>query len=245
MFFRLFIFWYVCGVILLSFDLLPSWLEWSNAVFLMLAGGLAIIYFIKLFNRKNALLISSVIFISTFFIEFSGSAYGVLFGEYYYTDRFAPNLFNVPIAIGFAWLMVMATSHVLAKRIVSQSGLLYALMGSAIAVIIDLIIDPVAYQIKQYWIWEGSGLYYGIPFSNFLGWFAVAFVLHLFLWFMLHFTKHNHPNLLWEKRMMLLYVLMISMFVLLGIIGKLWVASALTAILTSLVMLLALRRKTV
>ncbi|UOQ46566.1 hypothetical protein MUN89_15025 [Halobacillus salinarum] len=45
LFYRIFIFWYVCGAFLLTFNILPPWLEWANTVFLMLAGIVAGIYF--------------------------------------------------------------------------------------------------------------------------------------------------------------------------------------------------------
>ncbi|MFJ7678869.1 carotenoid biosynthesis protein [Peribacillus sp. NPDC097206] len=241
--YKVFLFWYACGIILLSFDWIPPWLEWANAMFLVLAGLLGVIFFIKKFNWQYGLLISSVIFSSSFLIEYLGSAYSILFGQYGYTEKFAPNLFGVPIAIGFAWLMVMGTSHVLAKKIVPHGGLLYAIVGGCIAVVIDLIIDPVSYKVKQYWLWEETGVYYGIPFSNFVGWFLVAFVLHLFLLFILKWKKDTNQNIRWEKRMVLLFALMIGMFILLGLLGKLWLASSLTALLASFILLLALRRR--
>lgn len=51
------------------------------------------------------------------FAEHLGVEYGILFGDYYYTQDFGPKLIGVPIAIGFAWLMVIASSHALAKVI--------------------------------------------------------------------------------------------------------------------------------
>jgi len=236
--FRFFIFWYICGVILLSFDLLPAWLEWANAVFLILSGLLAIVYFSKAFGRKKGFLISIVIFIFSYLAEFIGSSYGILFGEYYYTDRFAPNLFGVPIAIGFAWLMVMGTSHALAVTITKGKKRLQPIIGACIAVIIDLIIDPVAFKLKQYWIWEEDGVYYDIPFSNFLGWFVVALVLHVFILF---FSPGK--NVLWEKRMFVLFALTIAMFVLLGATADLWFAGILTACLAGLTLYAAIRRR--
>ncbi len=235
--FRFFIIWYICGVILLTFDLLPAWLEWANAVFLILSGLLAIVYFSKAFGRKAGYVISMVIFLFSYFAEFIGSSYGILFGEYYYTNRFAPNLFDVPIAIGFAWLMVMGTSHALANSI-SAKKWMQPIIGACIAVIIDLVIDPVAFKLKQYWIWEEDGVYYDIPFSNFLGWFIVALILHVFILF---FSQEK--NILWEKRMFYLFVLTITMFVLLAATGELWLAGILTACLAGLTLYAARRRK--
>lgn len=243
--FKLFIFWYICGVILLGFDLLPSWLEWANAFFLMLAGTLGFLYFMKRFGAISGASLGIVIFFSTFIVEWAGADSGFLFGSYDYTDRFAPNLFGVPIAIGFAWLMVMATTHVVARWIVPAGGLLYAAVGGIGAVIIDLIIDPVAFQIKQYWIWEDTGLYYEIPWTNFFGWFVVAFILHLIIDLLMKKKSMIIAAELPEKRMVLLYVLMIAMFIMLGTIGGLWLAAFLTAVSTALIVLIAWKRRPV
>ncbi|MED4533160.1 carotenoid biosynthesis protein [Metabacillus fastidiosus] len=242
--FQLFIFWYICGVILLSFNLLPSWLEWANAFFLILAGTLASIFFIKRFNWKRGILINFIIFSLSFLIEFIGSSYNIIFGKYYYTNQFAPTLFNVPLAIGFAWLLVMGTSHVLAMKIFPKGGILYAVTGSFIAVTIDLIIDPVAYKLKEYWIWEEPGFYYNIPLSNFIGWFLVALLLHLLILFFIKIEKIPYSNSLWEKRMITLFILLVSMFVLLGFIGRLWIACIVTILLSCFILLLTLRGKT-
>ncbi len=243
--FKLFIFWYVCGIILLGFDLLPSWLEWANAFFLILAGTLGFLYFLKRFGAISGSILGFFIFFSTFIVEWAGADSDFLFGSYDYTERFAPNIFGVPIAIGFAWLMVMATTHVVARWIVPNGGLLYALIGGIGAVIIDLIIDPVAYQIKQYWIWEDTGLYYDIPWTNFFGWFVVAFILHIAI----DLTMKKKSMVITaeqpEKRMLLLYVLMIAMFIMLGLIGGLFLAAGLTSGLTALIALVAWKRRPV
>jgi len=242
--FRFFIFWYISGVILLTFDLLPAWLEWANAVFLILAGLLSFIYFVKIFGLKFGFLISSIVFLFSFFIEYLGAKFGLLFGSYHYTDRFAPNLFNVPVAIGFAWLMVIGTTHVIAKKIVSVNSILYPIVGGFCAVVIDLIIDPVAFKVKQYWIWTEKGMYYDIPFTNFVGWFVVAFTLHLIILIVVKRFKKLRESVQWERRMILLFYLMISMFVLLGFKAKLYLASFLTSFLSiSIIWILYWRKK--
>ncbi len=231
--FWLFLIWYSIGIVLLSFDLLPWWLEWANAFFLMLAGTLGFLYFYQLFGKSIGISLSLFIFLFTFIIEGAGAGTDFLFGAYDYTASFAPNLFGVPIAIGFAWLMVMATTHVLARWIVPSGGILYAIVGGVGAVIIDLIIDPVAFLLKEYWIWQDTGIYYGIPWTNFTGWFAVAFVLHLLIDWLLKKQSIRLDGSTPEKRMALLYILITAMFVLLGALGGLWLAASLTTVLAS------------
>ncbi|WP_052650305.1 carotenoid biosynthesis protein [Planococcus massiliensis] len=241
--FRLFLFWYSIGIILLGFDILPAWLEWANAFFLILSGTLGFLYFLKRFGSITGSVLGAVIFIFTFVVEGMGAGVGFLFGSYDYTEKFAPNVFGVPIAIGFAWLMVMATTHVLARWIYPSGGVFYAIIGGIGAVIMDLIIDPVAYLIKGYWIWEDTGFYYDIPWTNFFGWFVVAFLLHMLIdWLMKRKSLAVYSEVP-EKRMALLYVLMIAMFVMLALLGKFWLAAGLTTVLTVIFSVTAWRRR--
>ncbi len=241
--YRLFLIWYVIGIILLAFDLLPSWLEWANAVFLILAGTIGFIYFLNRFGKTAGITIGSIIFFSTFIVEGAGANSGFLFGSYDYTDHFAPNVFGVPIAIGFAWLMVVATSHVLARWIFPTGTIGYAVTGGIGAVIMDLIIDPVAYRIKSYWIWEDTGWYYGIPWTNFFGWFLVSFVLHLIIDIVMRRKSMTIVNGLAERRLVLLYILMIGMFAMLGAIGELWLAVAASTLSAILLVAIAWKRR--
>jgi putative membrane protein len=42
---------------------------------------------------------------------------------------------------------------------------------------IDLTVDPVATLAFDYWRWTRPGFYYGIPASNYAGWFLVSALL--------------------------------------------------------------------
>ncbi|WP_223700729.1 carotenoid biosynthesis protein [Sutcliffiella deserti] len=231
--YRFFIFWYICGVILLTFDLLPPWLEWANVVFLITSGSLGAIYLIKNYYRIG---IAAALFI--FFVsmaaEHFGVKYGILFGDYYYNAYFGPKLFEVPITIGFAWIMVIATSHVMAVRIFPNSSILIkSLTAAGATVILDLIIDPVSFIAKEYWIWTGESFYYDIPLYNFFSWFALALVFHLLLF---HFTKGmvSNENTYWEKNMYVLYGLMIAMFCVIALSVNLFLAFFATIVPTLL-----------
>lgn len=241
--FQLFIVWYCIGIVLLSFDLLPWWLEWANAFFLMLAGLLGFLYFFRKFGKTAGSLLGITIFIFTFIVEGAGASTDFLFGSYDYTKLFAPNLFGVPIAIGFAWLMVIATTHVLALSIFPEGGWKYVVAGGIGAVIMDLIIDPVAYLIKRYWLWDEGGLYYGIPWTNFTGWFFVAIALHFLIDIMMKKQGSQWHFGILEKRMIQLYIMVTAMFILLGTLGGLWLAASITTLLTAVYVALAKKRR--
>ncbi|TYS15272.1 carotenoid biosynthesis protein [Rossellomorea vietnamensis] len=231
-----FLFWYACGVVLLSFDLLPASLQWANAVFLMLAGLIGSLYFLSAYGRITGAAFIGTIFIISMLAEGLGVHFGFLFGSYNYTSDFGWQLFGVPVAIGFAWLLVISTSHVIAvwftrtfyKKNDALHSTLYILTGAVFTVGMDLIIDPVAFHVKQYWIWDdGLSFYYGVPLQNFSGWFLLALFFHLIIYILLR-LQNNWPETISgyrSRRIVLLYILVTGMFMLLGLLNGLWLAS--------------------
>ncbi|PRO66756.1 carotenoid biosynthesis protein [Alkalicoccus urumqiensis] len=242
--FRFFLIWYAIGVVLLAFDLVPPWLEWANVVFLVTSGLLGAVFFLRSSNPAAGLLLVLIIFFGSILIESFGVHTGLFFGSYYYEADFGPKLLGVPVTIGFAWVMVTAAAHAVAAPAASLAPafprLVYAVYASLCAVIMDLIIDPVAYEVKQYWIWEDTGAYYGIPFSNFAGWFILSFVFHLLisLLFFRNSVWKNTRSPFWSHKMLLLYGLMIIMFVITAAAGGLILAPILCAGLLAAVYIL-------
>ncbi|MBM7097217.1 MULTISPECIES: carotenoid biosynthesis protein [Alteribacter] len=234
--FRFFIIWYICGVFLLSFDLVPPWLEWANVVFLITSGLLAAVFFYRTYNKVLGLIFIGVVFSLSMIMESFGVATGLFFGDYVYKTDFGPKLIGVPVTIGFAWLMVIGTSHVLAKPLGEVAGrfafAVYTLYASLIAVGIDLIIDPVAYDVKEYWVWLDDGFYYGIPFSNYLGWFVLSFVLHtvIFLLGRKNGVWRTTARSDWSRNMRWLYLLMTLMFIIVALVNGLFLASAVSSV---------------
>ncbi|WP_394604374.1 carotenoid biosynthesis protein [Fictibacillus sp. UD] len=231
--FRFFIFWYSVGLILLVFDILPLSLEWANSVFLILCGILGGLYFYRTYGVFGAIF-TVIVLIGSIVAESIGVKTGVIFGHYDYSDKLGLKWLSVPIAIGFAWVMILAVSHALAGGIVkpfqTQAAIrlpLYIITGALIAVVMDGIIDPVAYLVKGYWFWDGSGVYYGIPFQNFVGWFLLASLFHVLLVIGLYAAKKTktstHPY--WHSRTLAVFIMVMSMFILLGFTSQLYLAS--------------------
>ncbi|CAM3711163.1 carotenoid biosynthesis protein [Alkalicoccus chagannorensis] len=239
-FFRFFIFWFAIGVVLLSFDLVPPWLEWANIVFLVTSGLLGILFFFRSANPVLGLFLAGTVFVLSMVIESIGVHTGLYFGDYSYQTDFGPKIAGVPVTIGFAWVMVIATSHVLAAPAVhllpAFRRTFYAGYAALIAVTMDLAIDPVAFDVKQYWIWHDGGLYYDIPFSNFAGWFFLSFVLHLVIAGLLFRGRdwYNGRSVFWTERMYYLYGMMTGMFIIISLVNGLFLAAGLAGGLTVL-----------
>ncbi len=113
-------------------------------------------------------------------VEVLGVYTGFPFGGYHYTDILAPAPAGVPLAIGAAWIALMGyTCDVLHRMRIPVVW--RPLIGAAWMTAMDLVIDPPAAGPLNYWFWEGESAYYGIPLTNFLGWFGLSAVLLLLL----------------------------------------------------------------
>ena len=43
-------------------------------------------------------------------------------------------------------------------------------------VIWDLCFDPTFSPVQHHWIWEQGGGYFGVPLTNYLGWFLTVYL---------------------------------------------------------------------
>ncbi len=107
--------------------------------------------------------------------------------------------------IFFGWIAMCGTCLFLAEGILARRGqdmLNQArlwwhvpLMTGAIAVVLDLFIDPVAVA-AGYWVWFVEGtVYFGIPLLNYVGWFVLMFLAPL-AWIM---VARNRQWGYWKK----------------------------------------------
>jgi putative membrane protein len=135
---------------------------WAAPFFLAIAGVLAVAENRAAWKHLVLAALIGMVF------ELAGVHTGLPFGRYAYTNTLAPSLLGVPIAIAFAWLVLIDF-----VRGVTQSPLWGALLMTAI----DFVIDPLAAGPLHYWRWLDSGPYYGIPWINFVGWLLASLVI--------------------------------------------------------------------
>jgi uncharacterized membrane protein len=120
-------------------------------------------------------------------IELCGVRVGLPFGRYSYTGVLQPEIFGVPVVMACAWMVLVAYVKGMLRHLDLQawSG---ALVAAVWMTAIDLVIDPLAANQLGYWRWVVRGSYYGIPLSNFAGWFIAS--LAIFALFREHWRPH-------------------------------------------------------
>ncbi len=101
-------------------------------------------------------------------VEWLGHTTGFPFGSYAYTAP-GPSLLGVPLLVPLGWFAFTLIA-------LAVSGARKLWIAPLALVAWDLGLDPLMVD-KGFWVFEAQGAYYGIPLTNFLGWYAAGVVL--------------------------------------------------------------------
>lgn len=120
-------------------------------------------------------------------VENLGVSTGFPFGRYRFLELMGPKVGHVPVLLGLAYIGMAYVSWMLACLILkapataatARSMIAIPLLASLIMTTWDLAQDPVWSTILHGWIWFDGGLWFGVPISNFLGWYTNLFVIYL------------------------------------------------------------------
>ncbi len=152
------------------------WAFHGFAVGNMLFGGLAVAAEAVLHDRRRTVIAFTAIYAVSLSSELLGTAYGVPFGAYSYTNLLGAKWFNlVPLLIPLSWFTMSWAAWTIARR--RARGVHAVLLGTCLLLAWDLLLDPAMSKVTSYWIWGEKGSYYGMPWSNLLGWALTGFVL--------------------------------------------------------------------
>ena len=105
-------------------------------------------------------------------------------------------LLGLPILLVLAYLVIAYCSWVLAilllglagKHLRSRNLIVMPLLASSIFLAWDVAMEADWSTIDRAWIWRSGGPYYGVPLSNFVGWFITAWAF--FQIFAVYARKH-------------------------------------------------------
>lgn len=104
--------------------------------------------------------------------ELIGIHTGYLFGDYVYGPTLGPKLWEVPIIIGVNWFILSYLTGLAFQKI--PNDYYAAFLGATAMTAIDYILEPVAVSL-DFWYWKFDI----IPVGNYLGWFFIAYLIHL------------------------------------------------------------------
>ena len=122
---------------------------------------------------KKFLIKLFLIFLLGLTVEIIGVNFSIFFGDYQYGDNLGIKIFDVPIVIGFNWVLLIILTGNFAHKVFPKSIMLRVLTGSTIMILLDLLIEISAPNL-DYWEFANPP----VPFSNYLWWFIFSVLFH-------------------------------------------------------------------
>jgi uncharacterized membrane protein len=180
--------WVLAGLAVATAILLP--LTGGSAIFvtLLLTIPFAAIHGVRRYGWRRFLTFFVVTFVVSNAFENLSIVTGFPFGDYHYTGD--PKLFHVPIFIGpiyfglgyLSWLTAATVldraDERLDRRVRTGKVNLVALpvLAAAVMTMFDVASDSQASTVLETWIWHDGGGVFGVPYTNYLGWWLVTYI---------------------------------------------------------------------
>ncbi|MDO8127315.1 MAG: carotenoid biosynthesis protein [Candidatus Brocadiales bacterium] len=148
------------------------------------------------------------------------------FGNYHYTDIRGIKLFLVPVTIAPAYFaagyLSWSLAHILldlwSNRLQRRNFILVPVVASFIMVAWDLCMDPVRSTVQKQWIWHEGGGYFGVPLTNYAGWYLCVYIYNqLFALYLSKTATKNEvmqpslPKAYWYQAVLMYFTLGLSM----------------------------------
>ncbi|GAB6040723.1 carotenoid biosynthesis protein [Endothiovibrio diazotrophicus] len=99
--------------------------------------------------------------------------------EYYYTQAVVSLPGPMPLGVVLGWGIMMFIL-VMTTEALALHWTVRPLLAGLLGVSLDLVADP-PFVYMDFWVWKNGGAWFGIPWSNYVGWFLL---LALYLYFL-------------------------------------------------------------
>lgn len=154
-------------------------MEYAGATHIIF-GALAMFAFgVVTIGWRKTSIFAVVSYVLSLTSELLGTGTGWPFGNYAYTDFLGYKVLDhVPYTIPLSWFYMGFASYllgsVLADRVAVRHKTIWTLLlGTWFLTVWDLVLDPaMAHESLrvQFWVWDETGPYFGMPIKNFIGW---------------------------------------------------------------------------
>lgn len=179
-----FLIWATVGLFVVAFNRETPFGAWADLIFMVLAALIVFLSWARYYGMAKTWKAFLWVAVWSGLVETVGATTGFPFGEYGYTANFGPQIGGVlPVAIPLAWWVIVGTLYFVVdyalyrlSTIVTFNAVTLLILVPVGSVAIDFTLEPVATLVREYWIWADGDFYYGVPFSNFVGWFMTAWI---------------------------------------------------------------------
>jgi uncharacterized membrane protein len=149
-------------------------------------AAFALLHGARVYGWRGMLVFVSICMVVGNLFENVGVRTGFPYGRYYFTDLMGPKLWVVPVLLGLAYIGMAYLSWTLARIILGQPqgplrgsrAILVPLTAACLMVSWDVSQDPVWATVLHAWIFPGGGPFFGVPVSNFAGWYLTISIIY-------------------------------------------------------------------
>ncbi len=200
-------------------EILPTGIPRLDVVALDVLSALAfaLVDGYRHFRRRSIAVFVGLCLVIGNVVENLSTRTGFPFGRYDFLSLMGPKLLHVPILLGCAYVGIAYVSWILGCIIVGTSpsastrGRIFSvpLIATFIMVAWDLAQDPVWSTVLHGWTWRDGGSWFGVPLSNYLGWYFTVFTIYISfaLYQRLNVAFDAPPNPVRDHAAILFYVL--------------------------------------
>ena len=133
---------------------------------------------------RRTLLFGAVVWPIAWAAEFSSIHVGFPFGLYHYTGLTRGQelyVAGVPLFDSLSFTFLAYASYCLARRGALGGGVGRSVLTGFFMMMLDVVIDPAAVRGERWFLgdlfaYAEGGVYFGVPLSNFMGWWLVGAV---------------------------------------------------------------------
>ena len=154
----------------------------ESLIFTILIFFIVFLHGIERYGKKGMLIFFIITFVVSYFFENLSIQTGFPFGFYHYSSTLG--VLTVPLIIVFAyfamgylsWMLSNVLTGQYARKLEGKQIFIVPFIASFLMVMWDLTLDPVSSTLDALWVWQTPGVYFGVPISNFFGWFLVVYI---------------------------------------------------------------------
>jgi uncharacterized membrane protein len=154
-------------------------MEYAGATHIILGAAAMFAFGVMTLGWRKTSIFAIVSVTLSLSSELIGTGTGWPFGNYEYTSFLGYKVLDrVPYTIPLSWFYMGFASYLLGALLTARLGVrrqtIWAIaLGTWFLTVWDLVLDPaMAHESLrvQFWVWDETGPYFGMPIKNFIGW---------------------------------------------------------------------------
>lgn len=169
--------------------------SFESLVFTILIFVIVFLHGFERYGKKGMLIFFLITFAVSYTFENLSIQTGFPFGFYHYSSTLG--ILTVPLIIVFAyfamgylsWMLSNVLTGQYIRKLAGKQIFIVPFIAAFLMVMWDLTLDPVSSTLDGLWVWQTPGVYFGVPISNFVGWFLVVYIF--FQIFAIYISKYD------------------------------------------------------